>query len=545
MRDELDLLEEKQPVKRDFRAILVRRRWYLLAPLLICGLVGSIVAQAWHVAYKSEALILVEQQKVPEQYVTPNVITNLQVRLDAMRQQILSRTRLVAMIEQFNLYPKERARLTMDEVVDMMRNNISVVLVQTTGRQGEVTGFRITYAADNARVAQRITNELTSLFIDESMRQRTQQSTNTTEFLESELANSQSGLAAQEGRLREYKLKFLGELPEQQNANLQILSSLQAQLYAGEEALQRAQQQRTYLAAMKEQYEALTAPRVNADGTVVIPGEAPKSTALVQAEEVLLDLQRQMTVARGQFGDQYPGMIELERQITDWKKTIQRLEAEGEAKRQQSAAAKKPDAAAPSPGSVAGRLSLAEVESRLKAIDIEMENQQKDIAELQKKIKDTQARINMTPLREQQLSEIMRTHENAKAQYQSLLQKKLQSELASNLEKRQQGEQFRILDPASLPEKPEGRLQILGGGWVLGFCLGLGLAVAREITQARVNDENDITAMGATIPVFQIPVIRNGAEVRRRRLRIAAEATTAMILAVLALGATARTYLMS
>ena len=543
MKDELELLDEQESVKRDYVAILIRRRWYLIAPLLICGLLGAVVAQVWPLLYKSEALILVEQQKVPEQYVMPNVITNLQTRLDAMTQQILSRTRLVSLIEQFNLYPRERARLPMDDVVDRMHKNIDVSLVQTAGRQGDVTGFRITYLADNPRVAQRITNELTSMFIDESIRERTQQSTDTTEFLTSQLNDAQNDLAAQEAKLREYKMKFLGELPEQQTSNLQILSSLQAQLYAAEEALQRAEQQRTYLSAMREQYEALTTPQVTADGSILLPGTVQKPPALVQAEGTLLDLQKQLQQAQAMFGDRYPDVIQLKGQIADWKQTIQQLEAESTAKG--SAAPKKDKTPAPAAGSPATRLSLAEIESRLKALEIETASDRKDVADIEARIKDVQARLSMTPVREQQLAEITRTYENSREQYQSLLQKKLQSELASNLDKRQQGEQFRILDPASLPQKAEGRLQILGAGWVLGLCLGIGLAILREFAQARVHDENDLSAIDATIPVFEVPVIRTASETRRRRLRLALEASGAMILIAAAAAASARTYFLS
>ena len=543
MKDELDLLDDERSVKRDYVAILVRRRWYLMAPLLVCGLLGALAAQVWPLLYKSQALILVEQQKVPEQYVMPNVITNLQTRLDAMTQQILSRTRLVALIEQFNLYPRERARLTMDEVVDRMHKNIEVSLVQTAGRQGDVTGFRITYSADSPRVAQRITNELTSLFIDESMRERTQQSTGTTEFLTSELNGAQTNLATQEAKLREYKLKFLGELPEQQTSNLQILSSLEAQLYAAEGALQRAEQQKAYLSAMREQYQALVTPQVSADGLVGIRGSVQQSPELVQAEGALLDLQKQLAEAQTKFGQQYPLVIELQGQIATWKRTIKQLESESAAKA--TAVPKKEKDPGLSVASNASRLNLAEIESRLKALDIETASDRNDVAEIQAKIKEVQARINMTPVREQQLAEITRTYENSREQYQSLLQKKLQSELASNLEKRQQGEQFRILDPASLPEKAEGRPQILGGGWALGLCIGIGLAALRELTHARVHDENDITAIDPTVPVIDVPVIRTESEMRNRRLRLALEASGAMILTLAAAAVSARTYLSS
>src|SRR2546430_1227075 len=179
MTDELDIEERQQTNMRDHWSLVVRRRWYLIGPFFFCGLAGFVVARTWPLLYRSEALILVEQQKVPEQYVIPNITTNLQNRLEGMTQQILSRTRLQRLIEEFNLYVKERSRQMMDDVVDIMRKHITVESVITPGRLGELTGFRIFYASENAQLAQRITNELTSLFIDENLRARTQQSVNT------------------------------------------------------------------------------------------------------------------------------------------------------------------------------------------------------------------------------------------------------------------------------------------------------------------------------------------------------------------------------
>jgi succinoglycan biosynthesis transport protein ExoP len=545
MKDDFELEEEKESGRKNYFSLLKRRRWYLLAPLLLLGLIGSIVANVWPLQYRSEALILVEQQKVPEQYVTPNVITSLQNRLDGMTQQILSRTRLERLIEDFKLYPKQRARVTMDEIVDMMRKNITVQLVQTPGQAGGVTGFRISYSGEGARITQRVTNELTSLFIDQSLRERTQQSNSTTQFLENELDEAQKDLAIQEGRLREYKMQFIGELPEQQQGNLQILSSLEAQLYAGESALQRAEQQKAYLEAMKSEYQALSELRIADDGSVIASVKAETNPSLRQIETSLLDLQRQLSAARSMYTSQHPAILELEAQMTDLKKQKREIEAE------EKAAADKAKESAPGQKVrnvqderlASNRMNLAELESRLKAVVMEIGNDQKDVSDLRNQIQEARKRVSMTPVREQQLSGITRTHANSQAHYQSLLQKKLQSELASNLEKRQGGEQFRILDPASLPVKPEGRLRILGFGWLAGICLGFGLVVVREFTGQRVNDEEDIRA-ASSLPVFQIPVIRSPREYYRRRVWIVVEATTAFLLAVAALAASARTYLM-
>ncbi|HEX2712725.1 MAG TPA: Wzz/FepE/Etk N-terminal domain-containing protein, partial [Candidatus Acidoferrales bacterium] len=249
---------EPNPVRwQDYWAVVVRRRWWLMGPLFFCGFVAFAVAHLWPERYRSEALILVEQQKVPEFYVTPNVVTDLQDRLQSMTQQILSRTRLRKLIEQFNLYPNQRQHMTVDEVVDKMREDIRIELVQAPRRQGELTAFRIYYSSASPRVAQQITNELTSLFIEENLQARGQQSLGTNNFLENQLEQARKDLAEQEQRLREYKIRYLGELPEQQQSLIQMLGSLEAQLHANTSAIDRVQQQKIYLESMRNEYQAM------------------------------------------------------------------------------------------------------------------------------------------------------------------------------------------------------------------------------------------------------------------------------------------------
>jgi uncharacterized protein involved in exopolysaccharide biosynthesis len=253
-----------------------------------------------------------------------------------------------------------------------------------------------------------------------------------------------------------------------------------------------------------------------------------------------LNLTQRLAEARIKYRSDYPPLRQVEAQIADLESLKKRLAADAVAK---AASAQKGGQFGGTSANPNG-LDLAEVDSKLKVNELELVNQRKNIDEVQKQIQDVRRRVNMTPVREQQLSQINRTYENARAHYQSLLQKKLQSELASNLEKRQGGEQFRILDPASLPTKPDGRIKILGVGWFVGICMGLGLAVLREVMSPCVNDEADVKAV-TQLPVFRVPVIRTQREVLVGRLRLAVEVLVAIFLAVAAIGSSTRTYLLS
>ncbi|MDH4180355.1 MAG: hypothetical protein OEV33_07570, partial [Armatimonadota bacterium] len=318
MKDDLNAAESRGLSLQDYREVLTRRRWYWMGPLFFCGLLSFVVARQWPLLYRSEALILVEQQRVPEQYVTPNVIANLQTRLDSMTQQILSRTTLQRIIQQFNLYPRERSRMTTDDVVDQMRKHIQVELVQTQSQRGELTGFRIYYSAPTPQIAQRVTNELTSLYIDENLRSRTEQSQGTTAFLQHQLEQARKDLARQEKNLSEYKLLYLGELPEQQQGNLQILSSLEAQLNAATAALGRAEQQKIYLEAMRAQHHALRDALAEQQELLSRNTGAP-ATSLAAIETTLEDLRKQVTALRMQYTPNHPDLIRVEQLVQDWE----------------------------------------------------------------------------------------------------------------------------------------------------------------------------------------------------------------------------------
>ena len=538
--EDLELLDEP---KRGKPLVHVqyfwRRRWWVLAPLFLFGVLSFLVAEYWPVLYRSEALILVEGQKVPEQYVTPNVVTTLQTRLDSMTQRILSRTRLQRLVEDFGLYAQERARKTMDDVVEMMRKNITVEVVQSQGRNGDVTGFRLSYAAEDPKIAQRVTNEITSMFIEESLRSRTQQSLSTTSFLENQLEEARKDLERQEERLRQYKSQFIGELPEQQQANLQILSSLEAQLYAVSTASARADQQRVYLESLRSQYPQVDQSRK--DQTILEESKpANRTPERVSAENALNELRRQYADAKLRYTEKYPLLINLKEQIADWERRIAQLDKE-EAAAVASGRPRAVVATAPSPAETA----LREINSRLKAVTIEIEDYQKDEENLRQRIKDVQSHLNLTPVREQQLADVNRTYENSRANYQSLLQKKMQSELASNLEKRQQGEQFRILDPASLPHKAAGRVPIIVMGWGLGLALGVGLLVVRSLLDQTVRDKDDLAAQTELPILIRLPVIMTPREQRRQEWRRFGEAFAIALLVVIALAGAVRTYLVT
>ena len=243
----------------EYRAMVVRRRWWILGPLFLGWLI--VFASAWIIPpkYTSESVILVEQQKVPQQFVLSNVQVDLAERLQSITQQVLSRTRLLNIINCLHLYQGLFFSSPDDQVLQI-RKDIKIDLVQTPaapGKPAELTAFKISYVADKPQIAQQVNTQLAELFIDENVRASQEQSESTTNFLDSQLTAAAAALAAQEKQIREYEASHQGELPDQLQSNLQILSGAQSQLQSAVDARDKALQQQAYLNSLATQYDAM------------------------------------------------------------------------------------------------------------------------------------------------------------------------------------------------------------------------------------------------------------------------------------------------
>ena len=311
--------EEEGQVSRsldEYWAIARRRRWYILLPVFACWAIAW--AGSWVVpsTFQSEALILVEQQKVPEQYVVPNVTVNLQDRLQSMTQQILSRTRLQATINRFHLYGMRRRWdfTEAEDPVDQMRKDIKIDLVEAPDRPGQLTAFKIRYSAGTPQLAQQVNSELTTLFIDENLEAQEQLSQSTTAFLESQLADASAKLQEQEAKVRAFKTSHFGDLPSELETNVQILNWLAkstAKYPAGfrwskpAEAVSRIPQQ---------EYQSIEASLGNGSATATTPDTFNKD---------LSDLRRQLQEARVRYTEDYPDVVQLKDKISKMEKLKQ------------------------------------------------------------------------------------------------------------------------------------------------------------------------------------------------------------------------------
>jgi polysaccharide chain length determinant protein (PEP-CTERM system associated) len=513
---------EQQPFEgldwQHYLGLARRHTWHFLVPFLLGWLTVWTASWFMHSVYRSGTLILVEQPTVPQQFVMPNVAGDLQGRLNSITQQILSRTRLLHIIDQFNLYGKDRQRLSPDDLVERMRKDIGIELVRSPDRQ-ELTSFNIYYSAGDPHTAQLVLSELTNLFISENLEVRQQQSENTTRFLESQLEQARTNLAQQEQRVREFKDRYLGQLPGQLQTNLQILSGLQSQLQNEEDALNRAKQQGVYLDSLLNQYHTIQRTAKNGDGTPV---------GLPALDQELDRLKAQLADLGSRYTDRHPDVRKLKEQIAKTEQLKARVAANLNSKADTASGETGTGDSAKNYTDVANASPMFQIESQAKANQIEIANRQRSIQQLQARIADYQSRLNLEPVREQQLADLSRGYDQSKADYDSLLKKKNESELATSLERQQQGEHFQVLDPPNLPVKPDSpnRLRLLGIGLLVGTMLGVGLAVVMEMTDERIHRSKELKELLPDNVIVEIPPLTTIKEqeqvTRRARLRWAA-----------------------
>ncbi len=513
----------------EIKGIIRRRRWQFLVPFF-CGW-ALVWGASWLIpsTYRSGTLILVEQPSVPEKYVVSNIDSDIQQQLDSITQQILSRTRLLRIIDHLGLYAQERKHKSQDDLVEIMRKDIEIEL--SHGDDRKLSAFNIYYASRDPKMAQLATAELANLFITENLEQRAQRSENTTNFLEDQLEQARAKLAEQEAKVRVFKDQHLGELPSQTQSNLQILTGLQNQVQANEDSLNRAKQQSTYLESLINQYRAL-------DNTAKHSVDGPAGLAEIDKE--LDQLKAQLADLTSHYTDKYPDVRKTKEQIARMEAMRERVVAE----MNRPANSPSPEAAANAPLDPKSA-PLLELQSQLKANRVEIANRQAEIKDEQSKIGEYQARLNMAPVMEQQFADITRDYDQSKIDYESLLAKKNQSEMSTDLEKTQQGEHFRMLDPPNLPVKPykPNRLLLCGAGLAVGLLLGGGFAFGQEKLSGKIYSEREIKKLVPFEVIAEIPPIESEREQSsNRRGAWIAGAAAVVIVGFILLGS-AVTYL--
>ncbi|HEY0565282.1 MAG TPA: lipopolysaccharide biosynthesis protein [Terriglobales bacterium] len=487
------MLGHRELTLEDYLDILRRRYWLLVVPGIVVAAIAWGVSLYLPAKYVSQTLVLIQQPRVPDDYVKPVVSEDLNNRLASMKEQILSRTRLEPIIANFNLYSK----LDREERVEEMRKAVDVKPVRSAPgtRANTLPGFYISFTADNAEIAQKVCNEITSMFLTENLKAREQTAQGTTDFIKSQLEEAKRSLDEQDRKLADFQRKYFGELPSQEQSNTNVLQSLNTQLDANTQTLTRLQSERTYIQTMLAQ--ATGENTQEPSGPAPAPVESSASPALTTELE---KLQMAETALEARYTPDHPDVIKLKRDIEAMKKRV--------------ADEEKPSAT-PSTATTAHKrkesLSVAQMKAQILVIDKQMDERHTAQDKIEHKIAQMQARIQSSPAVQEEYKQVTRDYQQALNFYNDLLGKKDHSEMATDLERKQQGEQFTIMDYANKPDHPTFPNPGLfaSGGFAGGIMLGLLLIGMLEYRDRSLRTERDIFAFTnlptiGTIPMFEI-----------------------------------------
>ena len=471
--------------------ILRRRRMLAVLPFLFVLTAAVSLAVFLPSLWTARSLVLVNRQAIPERYVTPTVQADIEARLLTLSQEILTPERLTQIARQYGLYRNARST---DDLVDRMRKDIRIELMdqrEQRGRESRSFLFTVSYTAANPVVAARVANTLSALYIEENGRQREQAAASTSEFLGTQLRDLREKLQTQERQITAYKEKNLGELPEQKDVNLRTLERLQQQLQLAHENNRRATERRQMLTNALGEIDttvATTAP------STAGPSVTPADTAAAR----LNLLRQELAMTQTRFSDRYPDVVQL-------KEQIRVLEAKVEAEKQ--AAAAMPKAVAGAPKRIGRDLRVppenayvASLMTQLDQATVEAKTSAEEIRGINGQIAFYTRRLENTPKHEQELAILTRDYDTSKELFKSLLTKRGEADMASELELRQKGENFRVIEPARLPERPAGpnRFRLL----LVGLALALGASGAAVVLAEQVDTSfRRVDEIRSTLPL--------------------------------------------
>ena len=530
--------------------MLWKRKIAIVLLWLVVSGIAALVAFRLPAVYSAEALILVDSQKIPEKYVSSTVSTDVQDRLATISQQILSSTRLKKIIDDFDLYKDEKKSHVQEEILDMMRKDISIKVDKgwTGNRPG---AFRIGYQGRDPAIVAQVANRIANLYIEENLKTREVQAEGTSEFIDTQLEEAKKRLDELEATVSDYKLKHNGELPQQESAISGTLSRLQIELQGNRDALGRAQESKMVLENTLKVAEstvaALSAPElpVAEDAPRPIAGLPAVSGPLPVKPSDQIRAQIEALRLRG-YSDTHPDMRKLSGELA----RVQKLESQPTqadvprpvAPKADQAPAKttettKAPAHRPPPrqavelGQALERVTT--LKSSLAIVAKEIEQRTADQQRILREMNAAQSRLERLPIHEQDLAKITRDYEISKANYRSLLDKKFSAEMATDMEHRQKSERFTIIDPARVPEKPisPNRPLLGGGGSLVGLVIGLAFGIGTELRKNVVLGEWELPT---GVPVlgrlpFIVPMVpepapppgKTGRLMRSRKFRLA------------------------
>lgn len=464
---------------------VVRRFWWLGPTcVVLCGGLAVLVALKLPKEYTSQTVVLVSKPMIPEKIVPTIATEDVNQRLASMKEQILSRTRLEPVIEKFGLYSKDRNKVPMEELINRLRKAIDISPMEPMpGTQDRsMPGFHVSVVFENPITAQQICTEVTSMFTVQNSRALEEQAANTNEFISQQVDDAKAKLDGQDAKLAQLKRQYLGSLPEDVQTNLNLLTALNTQLEANTQELSRAQQDKAFNESMLTQQEASWKASQS--------GQNPETL-----EDQLHNLQDQLTALQAKYTPEHPDVIKTKTLMEEVKNRIANASKNGNAGSEASTKPEPPQ--------------IQTLRAHLRQDDMNIADLTKRARQIQDQTRLLQGRIQESPMVEQRLKELTRSYQSALEFYNDLLKKRENSKMAKDLAQEQEGEQFRTLDPPSLPVKPSfPRKMYFGvGGVGAGFLLSLGIMYILMLTDNTLHTERDVEVFLKLTVLSVVPVL--------------------------------------
>ncbi|SPD73190.1 conserved membrane hypothetical protein [uncultured Desulfobacterium sp.] len=533
---------------KDLKGIVRRGRKSFTIVFSAIFVLGLIIAFALPPIYRSQSTILIENQQVPEQYVQPTITGYVEERLQMITQQIMSRSKLLEVIDNFGLYPEMKQKYTTEEIVEEMRDDIKLETISAevgdmkTGRQMVATiAFTLSYEGKSPSVVQKVANVLASLYLEQNLKTRGQQASDTTVFLQQERDQLKTQIDEIQEKVSEFKQKNAGSLPEYTQINLQNMARFESELSQADTQIRSLQERLIYLKGQLAGVDPLS-PVVTEEGKAIMnPRERLKylrmelvsqqsilsekhpdiirlkseireleaqtggSDDSVEKARRLNDLKGKLAGLEAKLGPKHPDVVRTKNEIELLSKQLEELKSDTTIA---SISEKQPD----NPAYINLMTQIASAE-----MDIKTYTQQK--AEIKKKIDDYMSKIEKAPMLEKEYSDLIRDLDNARLKYSEVMNKLMEARIAQGMEESNRGERFTIIDPGQLPEKPykPNRLAIILIGLVLALGAGVGVAAVKETMDTSVKTAEKVMEITG-VPVFSsISFIETDEELKAKK----------------------------
>jgi uncharacterized protein involved in exopolysaccharide biosynthesis len=547
----------RAPDFEDFVDIARRHRTWIFGPLWAGIVVATVVAFLWPDTYVSSALIRITSSQVPDRLVQANLNQVLSERISAIAQGVLSTSTLTNIIQTHDLYPRERRRLPMQDVVEQMRNrDIKIGVVNLQQGAKSVGAFPIAFHYENRYLAQKVTGDIVSRLINENERETITQSQTTTDFFSQEVEKAKQRLDEIESKLASFKIEHAGTLQEDQNINFAAMNSLDQRITQLNASISRVNQDKllmeSNLRILREQLAKAT------EAASVMPTDPARAMAkneeLIRKEREVAAAEQSLVQFREMYTSTHPdvrrveaNLVMLRRQRDDLVRHEKEAQAEEAKKAAQNDRSKAPRRVVITREMQALDANIKQAESMINAKNIELQDLNTEITRTGQQAKGYQSRITAAPLSSQAYAQLNRDYEQAKGTYNTLKLKQEDSARGTAIIRNKQGETLDLIDQASLPVTPAEpkRAVIIGAGTMLGLLLGLFAVGVREMKDTTLKNLKDVRAYTQLTVLGCVPLIEEDIVVKRRKRVGLLGWSTAIVLGVVVMGGSVAYYMVT